>query len=147
MRRIIVTCLLALVPVAAQAQAPTASLSTCLADQSSGDDRKNLAKWVFLAMGAHPEIKPLVASGIAEATEAANRTTADLFMRLLTEACLPQVKAAVAAGGAQAIQGAFAAFGQLAMQELLSNQDVNVAMGAVDKFMDRDKLREALSAK
>ena len=147
MRRIIVTGLLAAMPVVGLAQAPTASLSTCLADQSSGKDRKDLAKWVFLAMGAHPEIKPLLASGIAETTDVSNKTTADLFMRLLTESCVGQVKAAAAQGGPQAIQVAFATFGQLAMQELMTNPDVNVAMNGPDRFMDKAKLAQVLGGK
>src|SRR3982751_4847671 len=33
------------------------SLGTCLADNTSGRDRKELAKWIFVAMSAHPDMK------------------------------------------------------------------------------------------
>ena len=32
-----------------------ADLSTCVADNTSGKQRKDLARWVFFAMAAHPD--------------------------------------------------------------------------------------------
>ena len=39
------------------ASTPIEATKTCLSDNTSGKDRKLLAKWIFLAMAAHPEFK------------------------------------------------------------------------------------------
>jgi hypothetical protein len=148
MRRAVATLLLLLtLPVGAFAQGTSDTLSGCLADQTSGRDRKDLARWIFFAIGAHPENKPFLAAGSAQATDDANRTAAALLMRLVTESCVVQTRAAIKQGGAQAIQIAFEAFGKLAMQELMSNPEVGASMGALDKYLDQQKLVTALGGK
>ena len=37
------------------------ALGRCLADNTTGRGRKDLARWVFVSMAAHPEIRPLAA--------------------------------------------------------------------------------------
>ena len=34
------------------------ALSTCVADSTTGKERKDLAQWFFVAMTAHPDIRP-----------------------------------------------------------------------------------------
>lgn len=132
------------IPQVAAPAGATSTLITCLADQTSGRDRKDLAKWVFLAMGAHPDNKAFLVPGLGQATEEVNRTAANLFMRLLSDACPTQVRAAAAEGGSRAIQAAFATFGQLAMQELMTNTDVTTAMSGLDKYIDQERLLRVL---
>jgi hypothetical protein len=134
-------------PLAAMAQTPTAELSSCLADNTSGKDRKDLAKWVFLAMASHPEIRQYASADAAAGSNGTHKATAALFTRLLADNCARQTQAAVKDGGATALQGAFAQLGQLAMQELMSNKDVAASMGAFEKYLDKDKLNKALTPK
>lgn len=37
----------------------TDALGSCLADNTTGKDRKELARWIFVAMSAHPEMRDL----------------------------------------------------------------------------------------
>jgi len=147
MHRLLRTCLLLSVPFTGYAQDPTRALSDCLAENTSGRDRKDLAKWVFLALGAHPENKQFFATDAAKAIDEANKTAAGIIMRLMTESCNAQMKNAIAQGGPRAIQAAFGNIGQLAMQELMSHPDVNAAMSAFEKYADREKLGNALNGK
>ena len=60
MARHLVASVIVLVTLVAPSGATYATdeaLSRCLADNTSGRDRKDLARWVFFAMAAHPEIK------------------------------------------------------------------------------------------
>lgn len=127
-------------PAAAQDQG---ALSRCLADNTSGKERKELARWVFLAMAAHPEMKALSAAP-PTASEDSSRAVGGIFMRLLTETCVTEARAAVTAGGGLAIQTAFQALGQLAMQELMTDRNVAQSMSAVDRYVDSKRLGEAL---
>jgi hypothetical protein len=110
-----------------------------VAAKSTGQDRKDLAKWLFTAMAAHADMKPLAAVP-EEVAEGASKTAGTLFTRLLTETCASEVTAALKAGGPMAIQVGFQTLGQLAMQELMTDKDVAAAMGRLDKHLDRQKL-------
>ena len=127
----------------AAAQNSTQQLSQCLAETTSGKDRKDLARWVFFAMAAHPEIKDFTSPSAASAEEETHKVMADLFTRLLSESCLKQTQAAFKEGGASAIGVAFQTLGQLAMQELMSNPAVNASMSKFEKQLDQSKLSKA----
>jgi hypothetical protein len=147
MLRLLLLAALTALSFAATAQTPIADLSSCLADNTSGKDRKDLAKWVFLAMASHPEIRQYASADAAAGSPDTHKATAALFTRLLADDCARQTQAAVKDGGAVAIQGAFQSLGQLAMQELMSNKDVAASMGAFEKYLDKDKLNKALAPK
>ncbi len=125
------------------AQSTTDALSKCLAETTSGKDRKDLARWVFFAMASHPEIKQFTSPAAAAAEANTHKVMADLFTRLLADSCLQQTQAAFKEGGAKAIEIAFQTLGQLAMQELMANPDVNASMSQFEKQLDQRKLAKA----
>lgn len=145
MNRIVLFAVLALSPLVSQAQAPTDALSQCLADNTTGKDRKDLARWVFFAMAAHPEIKQYVSPALAAASEDTHKTMATTFTRLLADSCLKQTQAAFKQGGSKAIEVAFQTLGALAMQELMSNPEVSADMSKFEKLIDQSKLSKAFS--
>jgi hypothetical protein len=139
MKSIVVACLVAMsLPSFAQ-QAETQALAGCVGAKSTGQDRKDLAKWLFTAMAAHADMKPLAAVP-EDVAEGASKTAGALFTRLLAEDCANEAKAALKAGGPMAIQVGFQTLGQLAMQELMTDKDVAASMGRLDKYLDRQKL-------
>lgn len=118
--------------------------STCLADSTSGKDRKDLARWIFLAMASHPEIKSLSAA-TPEVADQASRAAGALFTRLLTENCATEIRALVKAEGTGAMKKAFEFLGQLAMQELMSNREVAGNLTAFERYVDVPKITQALT--
>lgn len=146
MRSIISSTLVILMATAAcptVAQTATDSLGRCLADSTTGKERKDLARWLFTAMAAHPEIKAM--SKVTEAdVDQVTRSAAATFTKLIAETCAKETKAAVAEGGTAAIQAGFGVLGQMAMQELMSNPQVAAAIGGLEKHMDRAKVEAAL---
>ena len=127
------------------AQNSTQVLSQCLADTTSGKDRKDLARWVFFALAAHPDIKQFTSPAAAVAEEDAHKSMAQLFTRLITESCMDQTQSAVKEGGAKAIESAFQTLGQLAMQELMTNPEVTSSMSRFEKQLDQSKLNKVFS--
>jgi hypothetical protein len=130
----------------AQAQSPVDALGRCLADNTSGRDRKELARWLFAAMTAHPEMKSLSAAS-GDDIDRASRSAGALFTRLLADNCPGPVRDAVRSGGPAAIQAGFQVLGQLAMQELMTNPQVGSAMGILDRYIDRAKVEAAMQQK
>ena len=140
LRSLVVAALLA-VSVSAQGGQPADALKTCLADSTSGKDRKDLAKWIFLAMAAHPEMNGLLTANLATELDESSKKIAALFTRLLTESCLSETRAVVATGqGSQSISLAFEGLGQLAMQELMAHKSVQDSMGYFERYLDQKRL-------
>jgi hypothetical protein len=121
-------------------------LGKCLTDNTNGKERKDLARWLFIAMGTHPEIKQLSAATGAD-LDAASKSTGALFTRLLTENCAAQMRSATETDGKDAIQAAFATLGQVAMQELMSDKDVNAAFSGFERYVDKKKVEAVLGTK
>lgn len=129
------------------AHAQSDALATCLADSTTGKDRKDLARWVFVAMSAHPGMRDLAANS-PETGEQINKAMGVLVTRLLTESCPREVQA-VAKGseGAQGLRSAFEALGRLAMAELMSNAEVSASVSKFEGYVDRPKVSAVLNSK
>ena len=124
----------------------TDALSACLADNTTGKDRKELARWVFVGMASHPEIRSL--SNVTQADrDGLDKVMASTVMRLMTENCRAEGRSALEKDGIAAFQVAFATIGQLAMQELMSNPDVNASFSRYARYVDQKKLSSALTNK
>jgi hypothetical protein len=139
MVRLTVIVLLA-VSVAAYAQPQPNALGSCLADNTSGRDRKDLAGWIFLAMAAHPEIKQYASANRSAVADESARTMAALVTRLLTESCASETKAVIKAGGS--FDPAFRNLGELAMQELMAETSVKESMGHFVRYLDQERFEK-----
>ena len=128
-------------PAAARAQSQSDALGTCLADNTTGRDRKDLAKWLFLAMAAHPEITAYAAPDTAAASTESAKTIGGLVTRLLTESCANEAKAAIKSGGS-AFEAAFRKLGEVAMQELMTDKSVTTAIGRFEQYLDQDRIKK-----
>lgn len=133
----------------ATAQAtPIEAVQTCLTDSTSGKDRKLLAKWIFLAMAAHPELKSLSTIS-AQLQEDTSREFADLVMRLITVDCRIQMQTLTAADAdaSASMKLAFSHLGQVAMLELMTNKDVDASVSQFGDFLDEKELSSVLGKK
>lgn len=119
------------------------ALSVCFAENTTGKERKELAQWIFLAMAIHPDIKSL-APTLDKDREAVDQTIGFLVTRLIGENCSSQTQLAIQADGSEAMKTAFGTLGQLAMRELMSNNDVNAALTHYEKFLDHKKVDSAI---
>lgn len=147
MLRLILIALVLLITTSTFAQNVTEPLSRCLAENTSGKDRKDLAKWIYFAMSEHPDMKRYAATGASLARDESQKTAAAIFTRLLADQCAKEASQAVKIGGTLAIQSAFSTLGQLAMQELMSDKDVAAGMSSFQKYLDQDRINQALSQK
>ena len=120
-------------------------LSRCLVENTTKEDRLTLVRWLFTAATAHPAVAE-IAKASPEQLEQANKTTGDLFMKLLTESCLTQAKKAVEYEGPATFAVSFQVLGQVAGAELFGSPEVNSAVAGLDKYTDKAKL-EALAKK
>jgi hypothetical protein len=146
MLRLMLVAIFMQIPLLASANT-TAALSSCIADNTSGKQRKELARWIFLAMAAHPDLKQYTSSEVDTAREPTNKTTAALFEILITDQCAAEANAVFKEHGTPGLQVAFEALGRLAMQELMSNTELIAAMSAFERYIDSVKVNTALSKK
>jgi hypothetical protein len=124
----------------------TDQLTACLADNSTGKERNDFARWIFAAMSVHPELGDLSASS-PQSREEASRAMANVAMTLLTERCTALVRAAVLLEGGGALEASFSMFGRLAMQEVMADPKVTASMGEFQRFLDRGKIEAVFKPK
>lgn len=133
----------------ATAAAPAAAgpygdkLMQCLSESTTGKDRTDLVRWIYVQMSRHPSLTAL-SRVPPEATEQADRETAALLTRLLGDACATQTRDAVQHEGQQALRPAFESLGRVAMQELMINPDVAAGFTNFSRYMDTQKLEAVL---
>lgn len=134
-----------LLPTFGVASPTTDALGQCLGDNTSGKDRKDLAKWIFFSMAAHPEIS-LVAPVPAEPALNSQQVAGLLFTRLMGVSCAKEMRATLTEGGSAGVHIAFEFLGKIAMQELMSNPEVNAAMSGFERFLDAKQIERAMRA-
>lgn len=118
-------------------------LGKCLVESTSQRDRVDLVRWMFSAAALHPAVKP-ISSVTEEQLDDASRATAGLFMRLLTESCREETKAALQYEGTSTIETAFSVLGQVAGREMFSSPEVAAGLAVLEKYVDSEEL-EALA--
>jgi len=144
----VVALLTVSIPTDAHTQSTQSNaLGKYLADNTTGKDRKDLAKWIFLAMAAHPEIKQYTNATTSTGAEESSRTFGALITRLLTDSCASETRAVVKGEGSAALKLAFEKLGQLAMQELMSDRSVTESMGLFERYLDQKRFEELRSGK
>lgn len=121
-------------------------LATCFSESTTGRDRTDLARWVFMAMAQYPAIKEL-GNVLPDAQEDTNKRIGALYTRLISENCPSQTANAIQKEGDAALQVAYETLGRLAMQELVINPQVIGVFAGASKYVDSAKIRAAMEAK
>jgi hypothetical protein len=142
---LLVSALLTGASAIAQAGPYQDDLSKCLISSTTKEDRIDLVKWIFAAMGSHPAVKP-IASVTPEQLDGASRSVAKLFGRLLTKTCQEQAQKAIQYEGPATLQLSFQLLGQVASRELFTDPAVLSAMTGLTKYIDEKQLTAALQA-
>ena len=135
--------LLLLSPIQILAGPYADALGKKLVSSTTSADKAVLVRWMFVSMSLHPDLKDM-ASVTPKQREEANRAVGRLIMHMLTETCAVEAREAIKYEGANAIEGAFNIFGQVAGRELFTNQDVAKSLAALNEYIDAKKLQEAL---
>ena len=76
-----------------------------------------------------------------------DKLLATMLTRLMTDTCRTEAKAAMEKDGSQAFQNAFGTIGKLAMQELMSNPEVNASFSRFAKYIDQKKMNAVFAGK
>ena len=145
LRHLTIVLAIAMAPLFCHAQAP-AVLGKCIVESITPNDRQDLARWVFLSMAAHPEVKQFSVAR-AEAAEAVARKVGVLFTRTMRDVCAKEVQEAARLDGPPVVSSAINFFAQLGVQELMVNKDVLATLSAFSQFADREGIDRATRVK
>lgn len=119
------------------------AVGTCLTDSTTGKDRKDLVKWIFVAVSKHPELSEL--SSVTPAVEEAmNQRLGQLFTRLIAQDCATEIRAMVKVHGVSSLSKPFEVLGRVAMQELMTHPSVAGSLSGLDRYVDQAKLAPVL---
>ncbi len=125
------------------AQDNTTIFANCLVDALNGKERKEMAKWIFMSMAVHPSIE-LYASISDDGRLKSDKYVGALVTRLLAEEC-PNEMAAAHKDNPLAIKKGFELVGQVAMQEIMTNEATMVALTEYAKYVDMEKIKGVLA--
>ncbi|MCW9031589.1 MAG: hypothetical protein OQK58_08900 [Gammaproteobacteria bacterium] len=129
----------------ALAASPTDVFSNCLVDALNGKERKNLAKWIFFAIAAHPDITSYSKASTKDINDS-DKYVGKLITKLLTADCSNELNNA-RKSNPRAIEQGFGLVGKVAMQELMTNQNVTKAISNYIKYADQEKINQVLLKK
>ncbi len=135
--------LVAALAMAPAAEADSGAFGTCLTDSMTGKERKELAKWIFFALSAHPEMGSF-ASVSPDARTKQDKVVAALITRLLVSDCATEFRAANAADP-NAVGSAFSLVGEAAMQELMRAPEVEAAISSYGSHVDQSLIQSVLT--
>ncbi len=119
------------------------AFSTCLVDNLNGKERKNLAKWMFFGIAAHPELKIYSQAGLDD-IKRSDQYVGKLITRLLTVDCPNELKRAYSEN-TRAPEQAFAVVGKMAVQELMVNDAVVKSLTGYARYADMEKINKLLT--
>lgn len=126
-------------PLNASAQDLTNDLGTCFVDSLSGKDRKELVKWMYFSISAHPEVQAY--SNISEESlVTAEKKFAALVTRLLTEDCSNEARTAQRSDP-QALKKAFELIVKVPLKDILVNKGVRATISNYSKHVDQEKIK------
>lgn len=136
-----------LLPLNLQAQqvGPAAEeFAICLTDSLTGKERKKILTWVFFSISSHPEL--IAFTKITDQDrDNINQFIGHLITRLYTVDCVEEARAANKESGSFALEYAFGIVGQVAMQEFTSHPEVALSLAGIEKYIDNQKVSNALS--
>lgn len=132
-------------PTLARADRSVDELGKCLVSHLDAKERKNLAKWIYFVMSAHPELKKYSAATPKD-VQVSQEYMGKLLTRMITEDCPAQYKRAFARNP-NAAEKAFELVGQVAMEELMSNPEVTKSVANYVQYVDLVKVGQLLLSK
>ncbi|MBU2966177.1 hypothetical protein Q4508_19855 [Amphritea sp. 2_MG-2023] len=119
-------------PLKASAQ----DLGTCFIDSLTGKERKELVKWMYFSMSAHPELEPHANISLDD-LQGSHQTIAKLITRLF-----PNEARAARKADPQALKKALKLVGKVAMQDILTDKAVRAAVNDYTRFVDQEKIKD-----
>lgn len=120
------------------------AVSNCMTDNTTGKDRKDLTRWIFIAMATHPSLEDLSQVSMAAADES-QRRVAELVTQLITVRCAEPVRALMQAEGSESLGKAFEALGRVAFMELTTNPAVAQSLQGYTRYLDRQRFEQAFA--
>lgn len=129
-------------PIHAYAGTYTDAMTRCFANSTTGKDRTDLARMFFSVMALHPDMAD-IASISPDQREAINKSGALVYNKLMLDVCNKELKGAVQFEGETAAKVGYEFLGKLAMQELMSNQNVVAGLYGAGKYINAKKIQDA----
>lgn len=146
MKRLLIAAVLSCGAMApAHAGEAADALSRCLASSVTPDDRRDLVRWIFSAIAAHPDLDGLTRVDAAQ-REQAEVAAAAVFERLLAQDCPAQSRKAILQDGMEGYGAAFKTLGELAMGDVVTRPEVQARLEGLGQRIDVERVMQALLA-
>lgn len=116
------------------------SLSRCIVMHTSGADRLLTAQWIFAAMAKSPHIADLSAVSAPRKAQI-DKAFSQLLIRLVVKDCVEPMRPLAEQNLEAAFDLAGRALGEVAMRELMGNEEVDRAIGEYTAYLAEEDFR------
>lgn len=118
----------------------TDDFARCLVNKATEDDRLAFMSWMFSAISADPQLRPMTSLDDAQRRAIANRAAAT-FQRLAITDCRSEAIAAVKNEGAQSFYNAFGALGEAATQQMFNSPEAQAELQSLGEGFDAEQMK------
>ena len=118
------------------------SLTKCLVQSTTSEDKATLVNWIFSMVTLHPQVSAMSTLTKEDRTKA-SKATATMLQNLLTKSCLKETREALKYEGPAVLEASFNQLGQIAARELFTNPAVAGGMAEFANFVDKKAMDDA----
>lgn len=118
----------------------TDDFARCLVTEATEDDRLAFMSWMFSAISADPQLRPMTKLDDAQRRAIASRAAAT-FQRLAIIDCRSEALAAVKNEGAQSFHNAFGALGEAATQQMFNSPEAQAELQSLGEGFDDEQMK------
>ena len=120
------------------------SLTKCLVQSTTSEDKTTLVNWIFSMLTLHPQASAMSTLTKEDRTKA-SKATARMLETLLTKTCLKETREALKYEGPAVLETSFNQLGQIAARELFTNPAVAGGMAGFANFVDKKAMEDAFA--
>ena len=116
-------------------------MARCIVDKTTQPEKIMFMQWLYAGMSKHPNLAGMSTISDSQGIRF-SQLTADIVIDLMTDRCGHETKQAMRYEGENAAASAFKILGQVAMKELMVDQDVNSFISGLGRYIDEDAFDE-----
>lgn len=109
--------------------------SRCIVTKTTSQEKTDLVKWIYVTISFHPQLKGM-SKITSDDVEIANIRVADYMTNVFAYKCNNEMMDAIKYEGEESAMQAFKLLGEIAMMEIMGEQNVSYASELFIQYLD-----------
>ena len=118
--------------------------SRCIVTKTTSQEKTDLVKWIYVTISFHPQLKGM-SNITSDDVEIANIRVADYMTNVFAYKCNDEMMDAIKFEGEESAMQAFKLLGEIAMMEIMGEQNVSFASELFIQYLDEQFFEDIFS--